>query len=891
MGYTVIHKRRHVGRTPAPDAPVVVGGDVFVQQRPMLNDQAAATPTNFYKEFGAHFADGDVPAGNIVEWRLDDGVTVVPSQADNYVTWPSGAIKDISVTMRYPNSLAGHAATTLRGYSKAGSWNNTSFGTTALITARDYRLEIVIGGITYTLRANNEITRGNFRQTRAGQYHCQWRIFGEFRNGINLNDTPQGDIWGFLYIGFYNDGTSYVFGKIEPTRISQVSTTGFLCFDGQAGGNNFTVGQTLTQGAVTATIHSILDQSTTRTLIYDTGTSPFTVGKTVTGQTSGAHGVISAITGPTASAALRVTGIVGNFILNETIKDNNGVQGSGRFIGIAGVMRVTGISGGSFANNAVMTDPLGGSAICDGVRNHFGPQTVTSYAVKDYAGPTTLFSYSTPFILYTGTPIFCCDTDGLHPYTGTSVDKCVVGFPILTLADNTTRGLFDSYNTWWVHSTPAERAAISVPTTSTYIPNANQDVIGGVDAEGGNWWVGPMTRAAAQDMLLSTWASRRADRITALGYSACAGNSFQDPVTGYPANLTHATSYAGLAAPNSTIGWSGTAGSTIFRTDVGGSVSTNWQIFPGSRSGNSSHAALWTWWQYLATGQEWWLDAMQEQPIGILGFENPSTGAIFTRNPLIAGVQHHAGYVARQTRAQAHQTRSYGNARWLTPDNHPVKPYLTDLENSFLTNCSDYASLEQNATAATLGTYEGQDVQGLGGGSAFEHDFWAMNLAMEVRRGFITTSHLLISTYVTPWAMGRVADSGCPYNAFRYRIGFGVGPTPGVGWGAVGGNTYAQTWADVYTTDDFSFGSPTPLNSDGAGGACPLSGLYPSRVPPYVPNTYPQNFQMAAACVDLVGTSSKAAVGLAYLNAVEAATGTTEARWAADCHMRITQPQ
>lgn len=64
-------------------------------------------------------------------------------------------------------------------------------------------------------------------------------------------------------------------------------------------------------------------------LSFTAQTSPFTVGKTVTGGTSAAHGVISKIVLKTVNSGyLVITTITGTFQAAETITDNNLVQGS-----------------------------------------------------------------------------------------------------------------------------------------------------------------------------------------------------------------------------------------------------------------------------------------------------------------------------------------------------------------------------------------------------------------------------------------------------------------------------------------------------------------------------------------------------------------------------------
>ena len=65
-----------------------------------------------------------------------------------------------------------------------------------------------------------------------------------------------------------------------------------------------------------------------QTIQYYSCTAQFTVGKTLTGQTSGATGVITAVTPITSTTGiLSISTITGTFAAAETIKDNNSTQG------------------------------------------------------------------------------------------------------------------------------------------------------------------------------------------------------------------------------------------------------------------------------------------------------------------------------------------------------------------------------------------------------------------------------------------------------------------------------------------------------------------------------------------------------------------------------------
>jgi len=159
----------------------------------------------------------------------------------------------------------------------------------------------------------------------------------------------------------------------------------------------------------------------TGTLTFDGGTGDFTVGQVVTGTTSGATGLITAKTGSTAAGTLTVKGVAGVFIDNEAITDpvtpgaavvngamttglavqangsttihisNGYINYNGGTVDFTAGQVVTGgtsgavgtiisISGttstgilvlkriyGTFVDDEVLTDPMGGAAVMDSI--------------------------------------------------------------------------------------------------------------------------------------------------------------------------------------------------------------------------------------------------------------------------------------------------------------------------------------------------------------------------------------------------------------------------------------------------------------------------------------------------------------------------------------------
>lgn len=695
----------------------------------MKNWDTGSTPSSFYKEFAAHFADGDVPSGKIVEWRKGDGTTVISSQADDYIAWPSGALRTASFTIQYPSALAASASDTLKAYAKTGSWNNTSWATTSAITNRDIRLEIVISGTTYTLSANNEVTRGtNITQIRSGPISAAWRIWGEMRNGTGINSTPQGNLWGKLILTFFADGTYSAWGEIQPNRLT---TSSFSASD----------------------------------------------------------------------------------------------------------------------------------------------VSVTSYALKDYVGPTTLFSYSTAFTLYAAAPIACVNADGLHPYTGTSVDKCVVGFPILTLSDSTTTGLYDACITNWYVSTSTMIANIDpAGSSSNYVPCSAIDY-GNVDQSGGSAWIGQMALFAVQAMLTGDWVHLRADRINAFSQWSMQ-SSFMDAVTSYPINLSHTNSYSGLPAATPSTGW-GPGGNIT----LPGTAPPSTGGYPKSRG--FSHAPLYAWYQLIATGQRQWLDMVHEVSISDVGGQNADTTGNQYRNPTVNGTTYYGVPAYGQARSLAWNIRNYCNQEWLTPDTHPMKPYVGYLISNIYAMLADWVAPTNSPVATqTLGVYNGGEAnfQTTGLNAGWEHDFICLQFATSMRRGRITNTQAFVTHHLIKWVLGRQTD-GCAYGSYSYQIGVSAGYPPQ--FPTI--TSYPTSWTQVWVND------PGYFLALPNGSACPSSGIDPTN-PFAIGHNYPSIAMAACAVAEAGGMSSKATTAYNYLAIEETAAALTEADWADGCQWRIRRP-
>ncbi len=422
-------------------------------------------------------------------------------------------------------------------------------------------------------------------------------------------------------------------------------------------------------------------------------------------------------------------------------------------------------------------------------------KAVTFYQLKSYAGAGfVFFSYSTPFTFLCGCFVDCCNTDREPGFTGTQVYKTLVAFPLPVLADPTTTGLYDSGMMWWIKTTPAEIAAMN-PTAMaiTYTPMTRAEVTTSVAATGASWWIGHMTARALQAMFKQDYPSFRQDRINAMVEGSMTPYWYMDSVSGYPFALNH-LDYPNLTR-NDTVCWADTTqtGATIVQS--GGALS-------GSEK-DDDHAGQWAWYQWLATGEEEWLDQIQGGVVGVAGRYAVGT-ATFNRDPLVNGKTFWAVGAQVQARAQAWRGRNRGNVAHASPASHPMTQYCKDLNNGS-TGLWNYWEARLTAPFAPAGSLTlGINDYGEGGTSGsvtgvnnagFMHDYWAMQAAMSVRRGQASLANKLMAIHHALWTIGR-GSNGCFFAAVAEQFSIGANTTSGL-YGPQSTPPYPQTWAEV----------------------------------------------------------------------------------------------
>lgn len=118
-----------------------------------------------------------------------------------------------------------------------------------------------------------------------------------------------------------NGGSISLFKSKAPSFTGRGNLKSFLYnnFVFVGAGNSTGASNSITYSSLVATL--AYKTQTTFYLPYTSGTGSFTVGQVVTGGSSGAHGVIAAKTGSTATGTLTINTVTGTFTAAETITD------------------------------------------------------------------------------------------------------------------------------------------------------------------------------------------------------------------------------------------------------------------------------------------------------------------------------------------------------------------------------------------------------------------------------------------------------------------------------------------------------------------------------------------------------------------------------------------
>lgn len=169
-------------------------------------------------------------------------------------------------------------------------------------------------------------------------------------------------------IGFIYDGTTFwpnVSGGVWALEMS-AQTTPFDVGETVTGGTSGATGVVYSDDGTTLYLTDIVEAVETYTLAYDGGTSDFAIGETVVGDTSGAIGVVQNVSGTTASGTLTITGLIGSFTNDETLDGQSGgeaiADGTETYVG-----------GGPFRNGETLTGSVAGDAVAAGAQTSAAP--------------------------------------------------------------------------------------------------------------------------------------------------------------------------------------------------------------------------------------------------------------------------------------------------------------------------------------------------------------------------------------------------------------------------------------------------------------------------------------------------------------------------------------
>ncbi len=517
--------------------------------------------------------------------------------------------------------------------------------------------------------------------------------------------------------------------------------------------------------------------------------------------------------------------------------------------------------------------------------------TATSIKFKD--GATTKVDLGAQTI-YGVQIIPFLDGDAEEFYNGTTIKKVVWRFPLTVLADPTTTGMYDSCCMWWYKSSATEISNISAnlsasgDTWSCYYCAADYFDL---DATGAHVSYGPLPQSSIQAYLLGDYVSLRNDKMHAVSMWPNAPYWYVDYSNGaYPPSLD-AISYTGMGTISTLSRYYG-SGATY--TIVGGA--------PPPQTGvaqvvtDATHAPLYCYYQYLFGGQEWWLDAMHQQVNGCMGClpVSASVGTGASRNETLNSVVYKCTNwgVYGQMRQNAGWSRWISDTNWVTPDNHPVKPYVLAMATTDVSSASD-AQIQQSvgnfgsSAANVLGILDYGENQNPGlANDGWMHDFLMFAFAMNLRRGSLTTAAEIVVQHLRKWVIGRGVDA-CLATAPDYNRGIRQGANPTLG------SPFCTAWSQVYE-GDIDGGTLNVAVLNPFGGGCPASptvvdgggiGYLASDT------NYPNIYQASMVCAQIAGISG-ASSAVTYYAAVETASGVTEADWGTQggVHMRIRIP-
>lgn len=491
-------------------------------------------------------------------------------------------------------------------------------------------------------------------------------------------------------------------------------------------------------------------------------------------------------------------------------------------------------------------------------------------------GASSLRLYTTDFTWYAHNPLWFCDDDCL-PYCTSGVENF---WPRSSWAYVDERKI-----TPHVYTNGTRNAAISVPTPENYAPNMDGDIgTTDINSGGGNNWIGhvPIWSGKLLSVNADTGVSAsnrkaflKSDRINALAGQVKFNAWFVRPESGLPPVLVNQDyTSAGLTSAQPTIGWS-----------VAATISDSGGAYTGAQC-DPSHTPNYGYLQWAITGRPWWAWMQLVHVVGLLGSSNPGTGVEYSRRPTINGNTYDcSGWQQVQMRQTAWQVRGISQMAWTLADNHPCKAYMTQLlTNSWAVGAemmtSPFSSSAKIAVGAMNLPYlidpdgKGSDV----GWSNFQGSYLAVEMAMWVWRGQLSSSHVLITSFLEKGLLG--PHKACFFwsagvYAFSYRSG-----SQGDNTDAIIQPDYSDAYIDVGATGQYT-GMTTKLISDagGSSGACPASGTHTAFA---VGHSYPQLARGAIDMCDRVGIGGSLTALLAKANAEDAAASLTDSAWAGD---------
>lgn len=369
------------------------------------------------------------------------------------------------------------------------------------------------------------------------------------------------------------------------------------------------------------------------------------------------------------------------------------------------------------------------------------------------------------------------------------------------------------------------------PSVASYVPGGRGDIRASWTQGGDRDDIGPLSEWSSRALIGQNWQISRRNTYNAL--SLCSVHIWAHEQSTYEIPIFRSGSWPDLGSVDRSNLWFGHDGP---EDDDGG-----WRP-------DESHAPEILFYEASAGGQEWWHDLLAAYANWFIGEQDPGYGR---EDITIGGTTYQTTLLrgAYQQRAAAWMLRSFSNAAWAIPDNHPAKAYLRDMVTE------EWAYLEAAMTTAfgsgglirdearALGLYHPLGIFGSSGNALiaapWQQAFQFFVTGNNWLRGYASTA--LVTQKGLAMGMGDPAAGGCGWVISTSKLYYRDALDPSI---------YANNWGEC-GFDGADIALPSP---------CPGSGFDMS--PAYNVNNTNSYTEMQLGCAELAQ----------YINALDGTT-------------------